>query len=171
MLNRHNLTIHKKCDNYLTLIKPDKYAIIIDTNDNDKVKAFLITDISIIDNLRLINTINEWIYYKVDDINPMPDYITIAKPELLSINVFNKYLNALLAYEINELIDNKVNYLIQVSYIKDNVLTSLPKPAKWSINGQLRMFKRLHTLKLPIKHGLYTYNYLDNSNYMCFSKG
>jgi CCR4-NOT transcriptional regulation complex NOT5 subunit len=43
--------------------------------------------------------------------------------------------------------------------------TELAKPINWRVNGQVKTWKtRPDEFKLPIKHGLYSYAYLDHTN-------
>jgi len=38
------------------------------------------------------------------------------------------------------------------------------KAYKWRVNGKLKTFKTKPDFKLPIKHGMYNFGYIDNHN-------
>jgi len=38
-------------------------------------------------------------------------------------------------------------------------------PQRWRVNGEVKRWKRdKDRIKIPVKYGLYTYGYIDNSN-------
>lgn len=48
-------------------------------------------------------------------------------------------------------------------------LQELPKPLNWKANGKLKTWKRSpERFRLPIKHGLYSYGYIDDENIQLF---
>lgn len=48
-------------------------------------------------------------------------------------------------------------------------LQELPKPLNWKANGKLKTWKRSpERFRLPIKHGLYSYGYIDETNLKLF---
>ena len=47
----------------------------------------------------------------------------------------------------------------------DGTSAPIDKPINWRANGKLKTWKRAPTrFKLPIKHGLYSYAYIDETN-------
>lgn len=45
------------------------------------------------------------------------------------------------------------------------VVSELPRPHSWRANGKCKVWKRdTSRFQLPIKHGLYSYGYIDETN-------
>ena len=42
---------------------------------------------------------------------------------------------------------------------------------RWCVNGKVKRWKKDPArFSIPVKHGLYTYGYIDNNNWFCFEK-
>lgn len=59
----------------------------------------------------------------------------------------------------------KLTYTGLQVFVPNGTITKLDKPIKWRASGKCKTWKtRPEEFKLPIKHGLYDYSYIDNTN-------
>ena len=50
-----------------------------------------------------------------------------------------------------------------------DVLIFLPDMSRWRVNGQVKTWKKDPLrVQVPIKHGLYSFGYIDSNNYLRF---
>lgn len=60
----------------------------------------------------------------------------------------------------------KKGYFMQIKSISGEPLT---KPLKWRVNGKMKEWvRKTNCFKIPVKHGLYTYDYITESNINLF---
>lgn len=53
----------------------------------------------------------------------------------------------------------------QTWFIPNGLTKALDKPRNWRRNGKTKVWKtRPDEFKIPIKHGMYSYGYIDNTN-------